>query len=71
MILAEGTNVDIFQSVMPKPPNIRPVYPLVNRNNYIKMSDDGKMTLEKMTEIMLPESFRNVSHITVFNVEFN
>lgn len=45
MILAEGTNVDIFQSIMPKPPNIRPVYPLVNRNNYVKIGLEGKMEL--------------------------
>lgn len=71
MILGEGTNVDIFQSVMPKPPNIRPVYPLVNRNNYVKFEGEGKTSIDKEREILLPETFRNTSHITVFNIEFN
>ncbi len=27
--------------------------------------------MEKMVEVVLPASFSNVSHITVFNIEFN
>jgi hypothetical protein len=28
MIIAEGTNAGLFQSIMMKPPNIKAVYPL-------------------------------------------
>jgi hypothetical protein len=34
LILTEGTNVGIFQSIMMKPPNVQAVYPLRDESNY-------------------------------------
>lgn len=37
MIIGEGTSTGLVQSVMPKPPNVRSVYPLINREPKVKV----------------------------------
>lgn len=49
MILGEGTNVALLQSIMPKPPNVRTIYPLINGRG--------------VKDIYLPEPFTNSSEV--------
>ncbi len=37
MIIGEGTSTGLFQSVMPKPPNVKSVYPLINREAKVRV----------------------------------
>jgi hypothetical protein len=54
LVLGEGTNAGIFQSIMVKPPNARNVYPL---------------GMKEPKEVSLPDSFKEAMIIKVFNIE--
>ena len=43
---------------------------MIIRSNYVKFGKEGPELL-KEEKIQLPESFRNLTYITVYNVEFN
>jgi hypothetical protein len=53
LILTEGTNVGIFQSIMMKPPNVQPIYPIRDESN----------------KEILPINPENTGPIIIFNVE--
>lgn len=58
MFIGEGTRVGLFQSIMMKPPNIVPVYPLRDES------------LSKRVIIDLPkESMNKKGPIIIFNTE--
>lgn len=57
MILGQGTAGDVYQSIMVKPPNIKPVYPMVKQDT--------------REEIVLDSKFDGKEYIYVFNVGKN
>lgn len=57
MILGQGTAGDIYQSIMVKPPNIKPVYPMVKQDT--------------REEIVLDDKFDQKEYIYIFNAGKN
>jgi hypothetical protein len=37
MIIGEGTSTGLVQSVIPKPPNVKSAYPLINREPKLRV----------------------------------
>jgi len=65
MILGQGTAGDIFQSIMVKPPNVKPVYPMVNPNVHKDVELDLKFKESKYVYIF------NLGRNTPDNVFYN
>lgn len=59
MYLGEGTKAGIFQSIMMKPPNVQPVYPLRDES------------VETRTTIDLSKSAAKTGPIVIFNTEMS
>lgn len=57
MVLGQGTAGDIFQSIMVKPPNVKPVYPMV------------KPDVHK--DVELDMKFMDSKHVYIFNLGRN
>lgn len=81
MIIAEGTKAGIFQSIMMKPPNLQPVYPLRHEREDLKThikfdasKSSGPVVIFN-TETMDPKSmlytFYNQDHLTKFLNQLN
>lgn len=57
MVLGQGTAGDIYQSIMVKPPNIKPVYPMVKQDT--------------REEVVLDDKFDGKEYVYVFNLGKN
>lgn len=57
MVLGQGTAGDVYQSIMVKPPNIKPVYPMVKQDTRV--------------DVTLDEKFIDKEYVYVFNLGKN
>ena len=61
MFIGEGTKAGLFQSIMPKPPNIAPVYPLMSESNTTIITAGRKPLIVFNPELNDPSSLMHLS----------